>query len=59
MASDQQECDSSFDLVQCGCDGKFEIVPKTDRSGEKNKLPTKTVSTFIIYLAVKSWNFPV
>ena len=39
------EPDLTFDIVESGCHGNYEVVPVRERSKEKIKLPAKTVST--------------
>ena len=37
------EPDLTFDLVETGCHGNYEVVPIYDRSKERIQLPLKTV----------------
>ena len=37
----------TFDLVETGCHGNFEVAPIREKTKEKVQLPAKTVSTYM------------
>ena len=37
----------TFDIVETGCHGNFEVAPIREKTKEKVQLPAKTVSTYM------------
>ena len=50
MAASLRDIDVTFDLVEVGCQGDVEVVPKRDRSKERVALPLKTVCRYKVFL---------